>query len=88
MQINDATRQATAPGKELDERISSMAVLGAEDCTAADGQTKTEGARPSGMEAVVERYNLWQAVQGAQGYIREGRRWVVDLDLAKFLDLS
>src|SRR6202008_3195334 len=26
------------------------------------------------------------AVQGAQGYIREGRRWVVDLDLAKFFD--
>jgi group II intron reverse transcriptase/maturase len=30
--------------------------------------------------------NAWQAVQGAQGYIREGRRWVVDLDLAKFFD--
>ena len=25
-------------------------------------------------------------MQGAQGYIREGRRWVVDLDLAKFFD--
>lgn len=30
--------------------------------------------------------NAWQAVQGAQGYIREGRRWVVDLDLEKFFD--
>lgn len=189
MQIDDATRQATAPDTEGDERISSMAVLGAEDCTAADGQTKAEGQRLCGMEAVVERYNLWQAyervmrnkgaagvdgltvlelkawlqqhwpsvkaallageympaairkveipkpnggvrtlgiatvldrliqqallqvlqpefdpefsrhsygfrpgrnawqaVQGAQGYIREGRRWVVDLDLAKFFD--
>lgn len=28
--------------------------------------------------------NAWQAVQQAQGYIREGRRWVVDLDLEKF----
>ena len=189
MRIDDATRQATAPNTEGDERISSMAVLGAEDCTAADGQTKAEGRRPCGMEVVVERHNLWQAyervmrnkgaagvdgltvfefkawlqqhwpsvkaallggiympaairkveipkpnggvrtlgiatvldrliqqallqvlqpefdpefsrhsygfrpgrnawqaVQGAQGYIREGRRWVVDLDLAKFFD--
>lgn len=30
--------------------------------------------------------NAWQAVQRAQGYIREGRRWVVDLDLEKFFD--
>jgi RNA-directed DNA polymerase len=30
--------------------------------------------------------NAWQAVQQAQGYIREGRRWVVDLDLEKFFD--
>ena len=63
MQIDDATRQATAPDTEGDERISSMAVLGAEDCTAADGQTKAEGRRPCGMEAVVERHNLWQAYE-------------------------
>jgi len=63
MQIDDATRQATAPDTEGDERISSMAVLGAEDCTAADGQTKAEGPRPCGMEAVVERHNLWQAYE-------------------------
>lgn len=30
--------------------------------------------------------NAWQAVQRAQGYIKEGRRWVVDLDLEKFFD--
>ncbi|WP_241019216.1 group II intron reverse transcriptase/maturase, partial [Paraburkholderia sp. Tr-20389] len=30
--------------------------------------------------------NAWQAVQRAQGYIREGHRWVVDLDLEKFFD--
>jgi len=30
--------------------------------------------------------NAWQAVQSAQGYIGEGRRWVVDLDLEKFFD--
>ncbi len=30
--------------------------------------------------------NAWQAVQRAQSHIREGRRWVVDLDLEKFLD--
>jgi len=30
--------------------------------------------------------NAWQAVQSAQGYIREGRRWVVDMDLEKFFD--
>ncbi|GGC24265.1 group II intron reverse transcriptase/maturase [Pseudoduganella buxea] len=31
--------------------------------------------------------NAWQAVQRAQDYIREGRHWVVDLDLEKFFDL-
>lgn len=187
MQIGDATRQATAPDAELDDRMSSMAATGAEIGTAANGQTKAEGLRQ--MEAVVERNNLWrayervvrnkgaggvdgltvsdfkawlqqhwpsvkaallageympmairkvempkpnggvrtlgiptvldrliqqallqilqpqfepefsehsygfrpcrnalQAVQQAQGYIREGRRWVVDLDLEKFFD--
>lgn len=187
MQIDDATRQATAPDTEKDDRMSSMAVSGAEVGTLADGQTKAEGLRQ--MEAVVERNNLWrayervmrnkgaagvdgltvddfkawlqqhwpsvkaallagdyvprairkveipkpnggvrtlgiptvldrliqqallqvlqpefepefsehsygfrpgrnawQAVQRAQGYIREGRRWVVDLDLEKFFD--
>ena len=187
MQIDDATRQATVPSTERGERISSLAGLGAEVGTAADGQTKAEGLRQ--MDAVVERHNLWrayervmwnkgaagvdgltvfefkawlqqhwpsvraallagnympaairkvdipkpnggvrtlgiptvvdrliqqallqvlqpefepefsehsygfrpgrnawQAVQRAQGYIREGRRWVVDLDLEKFFD--
>jgi retron-type reverse transcriptase len=26
------------------------------------------------------------AVRAAQGYVREGRDWVVDIDIAKFLD--
>jgi len=30
--------------------------------------------------------NAWQAVQQAQRYIRSGKRWVVDMDLAKFFD--
>jgi retron-type reverse transcriptase len=30
--------------------------------------------------------NAWQAVQQAQCYIGEGRRWLVDLDLEKFFD--
>lgn len=30
--------------------------------------------------------NAWQAVQSAQSYIHEGRRWVVDMDLEKFFD--
>jgi group II intron reverse transcriptase/maturase len=30
--------------------------------------------------------NAWQVVQSAQSYIKEGRRWVVDLDLEKFFD--
>lgn len=30
--------------------------------------------------------NAWQAVRQAQGYLKEGRRWVVDLDLEKFFD--
>jgi RNA-directed DNA polymerase len=187
MQIDDATRQATAPDTERDDRMSSMTVSGAEVGSAADGQTKAEGLRQ--MDAAVERSNLWlayervmrnkgaagvdgltvfefkawlqqhwpnvkaallagdyipaairkveipkpnggvrtlgiptvldrliqqallqvlqpefesgfsehsygfrpgrnawQAVQRAQGYIREGRRWVVDLDLEKFFD--
>ena len=78
MQIDDATRQATAPDTERDERISLMAGLGAEVGTAADGQTKAEGLRqtprtrpgvslerrsPWGMDAVVERHNLRRAYE-------------------------
>ena len=36
------------------------------------------GFRPGG--------NAQQAVKAARGYVAEGRRWVVDLDLEKFLD--
>lgn len=61
MQIDDATRQATAPDTERDERISSMAGSGAEVGTAADGQTKAEGLWQ--MDAVVERPNLWRAYE-------------------------
>lgn len=61
MQTDDATRQATAPNTELDDRMSSMAALGAEDGTAANGQTKAEGLRQ--MDAVVERDNLWRAYE-------------------------
>jgi len=31
-------------------------------------------------------HNAHQAVKAAQGYVAEGRRWVVDLDLEKFFD--
>ncbi|WP_338911207.1 reverse transcriptase domain-containing protein [Mycetohabitans rhizoxinica] len=34
------------------------------------------------------RRSAQQAVLAAQRYVQEGRRWVVDIDLAKFLDLS
>lgn len=61
MQIDDATRQTTAPDTERGERISSMAGPGAEVGTAADGQTKAEGLRQ--MDAVVERHNLWRAYE-------------------------
>jgi RNA-directed DNA polymerase len=30
--------------------------------------------------------NAWQAVQAARDYVRGGRGWVVDIDLAKFFD--
>ena len=61
MQIDDAPRQATAPGTEGGGRISPRTSLGAEVGTAADGQTKAEGLRQ--METVVERSNLWQAYE-------------------------
>ena len=61
MQIDEATRQATAPGTEPDDRMSSMAEPGAEVGTAADEQTKAEGLRQ--MDAVVERNNLWRAFE-------------------------
>ena len=32
--------------------------------------------------------NAHQAVQAARGYVAEGKRWVVDLDLEKFLETS
>ena len=70
MQIDEATKQATAPDTEGGGRISPPPELGAEVGTAADGQTKAEGLRqtprrkPSwGMDAVVERSNLWQAYE-------------------------
>ena len=34
------------------------------------------------------RRNALQAVQAARSYIGQGRRWVVDLDLEKFLDVA
>jgi len=61
MQIGEASKQATATRTERDERISSMAGLGAEIGTAADGRTKAEGLRQ--MDAVVERSNLWLAYE-------------------------
>jgi hypothetical protein len=61
MQIDDATRQATAPETDRDERTSSMAASGAEAGTAAEGQTKAQGLRQ--MEPVVERPNLWPAYE-------------------------
>ena len=61
MQIDDATRQATAPDMDDDDRMLSRAMLGAEVGTAADGRTKAEGLRL--MDAVVERNNLWQAYE-------------------------
>jgi hypothetical protein len=61
MQIDDATRQATAPDTEGGDRMSPMTAPGAEVGTAADGQTKAEGLRQ--MDAVVERNNLWQAYE-------------------------
>lgn len=61
MQIDEATKQATATRTERGERNSSMAGMGAEIGTAADGQTKAEGLRV--MEAVVERSNLWRAYE-------------------------
>ena len=59
MQINEATKQATVTLPESDEANSSMAGMGAEIGTAADGQTKAERRRL--METVVERNNLWLA---------------------------
>jgi retron-type reverse transcriptase len=61
MPIDEATTQATAPITEGDERISPSAAVGAENGTAACGQTKAGGLRQ--MDAVVERSNLWRAYE-------------------------
>ena len=61
MQINEATKRATATRRERDERNSSTTRMGAEIGTAADGQTKAERRRL--METVVERNNLWLAYE-------------------------
>ena len=83
MQIDEATRQATAPGTEPDGRMSSMAEPGAEVGTAADEQTKAEGLLQ--MDAVVERNNLWRAYEvmrnkGAAGVdgltVLEFKQWL------------
>ena len=62
MQIDEAIKQATAPDTEGGGRISPLTELGAEVGTVADEQTKAEGLR-QGMDAVVERSNLWQAYE-------------------------
>ncbi len=61
MPIDEATTQATAPITEGDERISLSTAVGAENDTAACGQTKAGGLRQ--MDAVVERSNLWRAYE-------------------------
>lgn len=61
MRMNEAQRQATAPGTEGDGRMSSTAGQGVDIRTATAGQTKAEGLRQ--MDAVVERYNLWRAYE-------------------------
>ena len=61
MAIDEATTQATAPITGGDERISSSTAVGAENDTAACGQTKAGGLRQ--MDAVVERSNLWRAYE-------------------------
>jgi RNA-directed DNA polymerase len=80
MQIDDATRQATAPDTERGDRMSSMAVSGVEVGTAADGQTKAEGLRQ--MNAVVERSNLWQAYERVMR--NKGAAGVDGLTVAEF----
>jgi len=61
MRTDEATRRETAPDMEGEGRKPTTAVSGAEERTAADGQTKAEGLRL--MEAVVERNNLWLAYE-------------------------
>jgi hypothetical protein len=57
MQIDDATRQATAPGPETDDRMSPTTVSGAEVGTAADGRTKAEGPEAGMMSDGVDGGN-------------------------------
>ncbi len=62
MRVDEARKRATAPDTEGGERTSPLTELGAEVGTVADGQTKA-GGLPQGMDAVVERINLWQAYE-------------------------
>lgn len=80
MQVDEATRQATAPATEADERISSRAAVGAEIGTAACGRTKAEGLRQ--MDAVVERSNLWLAYERVMK--NKGAAGVDGLTLSEF----
>lgn len=80
MRIDEATRRATAPGMERNDRMSPMAMTGAEVGTAAGGQTKAEGPRQ--MDAVVERHNLWRAYERVMR--NKGAAGVDDLSVAEF----
>jgi len=80
MRADEAARRATAPGMERSDRMSSMAMTGAEAGTAAGGQTKAEG--PWQMDAVVERHNLWRAYERVMR--NKGAAGVDDLCVADF----
>ena len=80
MRTDEAARRATAPGMERSDRMSPMAMAGAEAGTAAGGQTKAEGPRQ--MDAVVERHNLWRAYERVMR--NKGAAGVDDLSVADF----
>lgn len=80
MRTDEAARRATAPGMERSDRMSSMAMGGAEAGTAAGGQTKAE--EPRQMDAVVERHNLWRAYERVMR--NKGAAGVDDLSVADF----
>ena len=74
---NGGTRMLEIPTL-LDRTIQQAIVMTIGDAFEVQFSDKSYGFR--------EGRNCQQAVQRAQGYIKDGNRWVVEMDLSKFFD--
>jgi RNA-directed DNA polymerase len=66
--------------------VENKGAPGVDGLTVAEFKDWLKVNWPSVKAALLEGRYIPQAVRAAQAYVREGRRWVVDIDLEKFFD--